>query len=80
MQRNECKEILAKNSLQLYRDRMNSYLSSELATSLHREMIGRRDQARLAAAASRQRRAQRLTRRAATLTQRAAHLVGRTHA
>jgi hypothetical protein len=59
---------------------MNSYLSSELATSLHQEMIGRSDQARLVAAARRQRRAQRLTRRAANLAQRAAQLVGRTHA
>ena len=58
---------------------MNTYLGSELATELHREMIGRSDQARLVAAARRQRRADRLTRRAAALAERAAALVERSH-
>jgi hypothetical protein len=58
---------------------VNSYLSSELATSLHREMLGRGEQARLIAQARRQRKAHRLVRRAAALATRAAALVERTH-
>ena len=43
---------------------MNTHFGSELATELHREMIERSDDARLAAAVRRQRRADRLNRRA----------------
>jgi hypothetical protein len=58
---------------------MNTYFGSELATEIHREMIGRSDRARLVTAARRQRRADRLARRAAALAERAASLVGRSH-
>jgi hypothetical protein len=58
---------------------MNTYFGSELPTELHREMIGRSDDARLAAAVRRQRRADRLTRRANSLAKRAAALVERSH-
>jgi hypothetical protein len=58
---------------------MNSFLASELAGSLHREMIGRGDQRRREATARRQQKARRLNRRSAALARRAADLVARTH-
>ncbi len=58
---------------------MNTYFGPELATELHREMIGRSNRARLAVTARQQRRAARLARRAAALTERAAALVERAH-
>jgi hypothetical protein len=58
---------------------MNTYFGSELATEMHREMIGRSNRARLAATARRQRKADRLARRAAALNERAAALVERSH-
>jgi hypothetical protein len=58
---------------------MNSHLSSELATTMHREMLGRSDHARRVAAARRLRRAERLSRSVVALTRRAAELVERTH-
>ncbi len=58
---------------------MNTYFGPELATELHREMIGRSTQERLAATARQRRRAARLTRRAAALTERAAAIVERSH-
>ncbi len=58
---------------------MHTHFASELATELHREMIGRSEHARLVAAATRQRRADRLNRRARLLAARAAALVERTH-
>ena len=58
---------------------MNTYFVAELATEMHREMIGRSQRARLVDTARKRRRADRLTRRAAALTERAAALVEQTH-
>jgi hypothetical protein len=58
---------------------MNTHFAPELATELHREMIGRSERARLVAAVRRQRRADRLNRRARVLARRAAELVERAH-
>jgi hypothetical protein len=58
---------------------MNTFLASQLATDLHREMLGRSDEARTVAAVRRLHRAERLTRRSQALARRAADLVERAH-
>jgi hypothetical protein len=58
---------------------MNTFLASQLASDLHREMLGRSEHARTVATAKRIRRAERLTRRSQALARRAAELVEGTH-